>query len=94
MTSFITAQSDSLGGCKSRLSPAALCGDLCMALTVEFLGGLVKELLCGGAHLSGLVEDVWLSLGADVLHQTDVMTVPLLLLVWTKKQQLVSQQSH
>ena len=55
-----------------------------MALTIEFLGGLIKELLCGRAHLSGLVEDVWLSLGPDVFHQTDVVTVPLLLLVWTK----------
>ena len=61
-----------------------------MALTIEILGGLVEELLCGGTHLPGLVEDVWLSLGADVFHQKDVVAVPLILLL-IKKKNTISQ---
>ena len=56
-----------------------------VVLTIELLGGLVEELLCGGTHLPGLVEDVRFSLGADEFHQKDVVAVPLILLVVTKK---------
>ena len=65
------------GGIQKERKPAAL--------TIETLGGLIEELLRGGTHLPGLVEDVWLSLSADVFHQKDVVAVPLILLILIKQ---------
>lgn len=48
--------------------------------TIEFLCGVFKEFLCGGAHFSRQIEDMRLGLGTNVFHQLIIMVGPLLLL--------------